>query len=351
MSGRPVKVTNGFQFGLFGGLGVLLALLIGSMFISLATVLTYILSAVFISLGLDPIVSWIEHRGLRRPYAVTIVALTLIGVFVGISVTVVPGLITQTALLVQNAPTLLDGFAKIPAVSSIDQRMGGVISQALTNAGAFVADSGNWPTMLGGVVSVGISIVNAITGTTVILILSLYFMASMKSFKKFIYKLVPASRREKFEDIAEQVSHSVGRYVIGQLSIAAINATLGFTFMLIMGIPYPGVLATIEFLLALVPMVGSMSGAAVVTLVALSVSPTTATVSAIYYLVYMQIEAYIISPKIMNRAVAVPGAVVVVAALAGGTLLGVLGALVAIPVAASAILIIRQIVIPKMDAS
>jgi len=351
MSSRPVKVTNAFQFGLLGGLGVLLALLIGNMFVALATVFTYILSAVFISLGLDPIVSWIEHRGMKRAYAVTIVALSLVGVFVGISVTVVPGLITQTAHLVENAPALLDGFAKIPVVSSIDARLGGVISQSLTSAGTFLADSGNWPTMLGGVVSVGISIVNAITGTTVILILSLYFMASMKSFKKFIYRLVPLSRRNKFQDIAEQVSHSVGRYVIGQLSIAAINATCGFIFMLIMGIPYPGVLATIEFLLALVPMVGSMSGAAVVTLVALSVSPTTAWVCAIYYLIFMQIEAYITSPRIMNRAVAVPGAVVVVAALAGGTLLGVLGALVAIPVAASAILIIKQIVMPRMENS
>jgi len=161
---------------------------------------------------------------------------------------------------------------------------------------------------------------------------------------------VPASKREKFHDISEQIATSVGRYVIGQFTIAAINATLSYIFMSIAGIPFAVVLAFIVLLLGLIPLVGSITAATIVTLVALSVSPTTALIAAIYYLIYMQIEAYVISPRIMNKAVAVPGAVVVVAALSGGALLGVLGALVAIPVAASAILIIRQLLVPHQDA-
>ena len=82
---------------------------------------------------------------------------------------------------------------------------------------------------------------------------------------------------------------------------------------------------------------------------ALSVSPTTALIVAVTYIIYMQIEAYVITPRIMSRAIEVPGAVVVVAALAGGALLGVLGALVAIPIAASIILIIRQVLVPYQD--
>jgi predicted PurR-regulated permease PerM len=120
--------------------------------------------------------------------------------------------------------------------------------------------------------------------------------------------------------------------------------------MSIVGIPFALVLAFIILLLGLIPLVGTVTGAAIVTLVALSVSPTTALVAAIYYLIYMQVESYLISPRIMNKAVAVPGAVVVVAALSGGALLGVLGALVAIPVAASAILIIRQILVPHQNS-
>jgi predicted PurR-regulated permease PerM len=103
------------------------------------------------------------------------------------------------------------------------------------------------------------------------------------------------------------------------------------------------------FLLGLIPLVGSITSATIASLVALSVSPTTALIVAVSYIIYMQIEAYVITPRIMSRAIEVPGAVVVVAALAGGALLGVLGALVAIPIAASIILIIRQVLVPYQD--
>ena len=102
-------------------------------------------------------------------------------------------------------------------------------------------------------------------------------------------------------------------------------------------------------MLSLIPLVGTLTGSAIVTVVALSMSPTTAIIVAIYYVVYMQVEAYLISPRVMSKAVAVPGAVVVVAALAGGTLLGVLGALVAIPVAASVMLILKQVLVPRQN--
>jgi predicted PurR-regulated permease PerM len=120
--------------------------------------------------------------------------------------------------------------------------------------------------------------------------------------------------------------------------------------MSIFGVPYSIVLAFFCFLLALIPLVGAISGAALVTLVALTVSPTIALVVGIYYLVYMQIEAYVISPRVMKKAVSVPGGVVVVAAMAGGALLGVMGALVAIPVAASIILILRQVWMPRQNS-
>jgi predicted PurR-regulated permease PerM len=204
--------------------------------------------------------------------------------------------------------------------------------------------------MLGGVVQVGLSIFNGFFGAIVIVILSLYFMASMSAFKRWMYSMVSASRRDQFVDLAEQISVSVGRYVMGQVFIGAIAAVSAFAFMSIVGIPFALVLAAITFLLGLIPLVGTITGAAIVTLVALSVSPTVALISAIYYLIYMQIEAYLISPKIMSKAVSVPGAVVVVAALAGGAILGVLGALIAIPVAASIMLIVREVWMPRQNA-
>jgi predicted PurR-regulated permease PerM len=120
--------------------------------------------------------------------------------------------------------------------------------------------------------------------------------------------------------------------------------------MSLLGLQFALVLAFVVFLLAIIPLVGSISGAILVVLVALAVDPSTALILAIYYLIYLQLEAYIISPKVMKVAVSVPAPVVVIAALSGGALLGVLGALVAIPFAASIIFVVRELFIPRQNA-
>ena len=102
---------------------------------------------------------------------------------------------------------------------------------------------------------------------------------------------------------------------------------------------------------SLVPLIGTLTGAVIITIFAFAASPATGVAAAIYYLIYMQVEAYVLSPRIMSRAVSVPGALVVIAAVAGGTLGGVLGALVAIPVAASLIIIVEKVIFPRQDVA
>ncbi len=341
------KITNGFQLGLLGGLGVLTALLLGNAIVSIASILTYVFAAIFIALGLEPIVAFLISKGLKRFWAIPIVVVTLLVLLGGLVAALAPTLVEQTGHLITVAPDLLQELSSSAWLKTMDASFNGAITSAIDTATAFLSNSSNWPKLLGGVVQVGISLFNAFTGGFIIIILSLYFMASMNSFQKFVYSMVPATRREKFIDIFEQISHSIGRYVMGQISIAFLNAGFGLVFMSIAGVPYALVLATFGFVLALIPLVGSVSGMILNVLVALTVSPTLAIVTLIYYLIYTQTEAYVITPRIMNKAVAVPGAVVVVAALIGGTLLGILGALVAIPAAASVILIIRQVWIPR----
>lgn len=344
-----LRIANAFEFGFLGGLGVLGAILVGQSLTTLATILTYMAAAIFIALGLDPLVRALEKRGLKRSIAILAVVLAILTVAIALLVAVVPTAIAETGILVSAAPEVLTNFGNLPIVASLDNQFNGAISSAIDGVASYLSDSKNWPLMLGGVVQVGLNLVNGAVGFVVILTLSLYFMASLERFKAFVYKLVPASRRDKFTSISEEVAASVGRYVSGQATIASINAGLGFIVMSIFGVPYSIVLAFFCFLLALIPLVGAISGAALVTLVALTVSPTNALFIGIYYLVYMQIEAYVLSPRIMKKAVAVPGGVVVVAAMAGGALLGVMGALVAIPVAASIILVLRQVWMPRQE--
>jgi predicted PurR-regulated permease PerM len=147
--------------------------------------------------------------------------------------------------------------------------------------------------------------------------------------------------------LSEEIMRRTGSYAIGQVAVATINAICSWVMMMVVGIPYAAVLAVAVGFLGLVPMVGATIGAAVVVLVALFTNTQDAVIAGIYYLVYQQVENYVVAPKIMQRTVSVPGAVTVVAALAGGTLLGVLGALLAIPVAAGLLLLYEEVLLPR----
>ncbi len=350
MENRNTKISNGFQFGLLAGLGGLTAIALANALGTLASIVTYVALAIFIALGLEPIVSLIQRKlKVKRAISILIVFAVIVIVLTTLIWQLLPTALSQASNFVTSAPHALDAIKQLDLVKSLDSQFNGSVSGALDSAAQFLANSKNWPSMLGGVVQVGLSVFNGFFGAVIVITLSLYFMSAMSSFKGYIYRLVPSSKRSTFESLAEQISESVGRYVMGQVSIALINATAGLIMMTILGVPFSLVLAGITFGLALIPLVGSLSGAIIVTLVALASNPSTAIIVAIYYAVYMQIEAYLISPRIMSKAVAVPSAVIVVAALAGGALLGVLGALVAIPVAASIILIIRQVWIPRQQ--
>jgi len=350
MTVQNMKIASAFQLGLFGGLGVLTALVIGGAVATLANVITYIFAAVFLALGLDPLVSRLEKLKLPRPLAVLAVIVSLLGFLALMVWALAPALITEGTNFLATAPELIQDITKIPLVVGLDEQLGGAVGGALANAGSFLSDSANWPSLVGGVVQVGISLFNGAFGFLIIVVLTVFFLASLEGFKASLTKLVPASKRERYTKISQQVSTSVGRYVIGQVSVAALNATLAFVAMSVVGLPFALVLAFIVFLLAVIPLVGSVSGAALVVIVAVAVNPTSAIALAIYFLIYLQIEAYVVSPRVMKVAVSVPAPIVVIAALSGGALLGILGALVAIPFAASMIFIVREIFIPRQNS-
>jgi predicted PurR-regulated permease PerM len=345
-----MKIASAFQLGLFGGLGVLTALVIGGAVTTLANVITYVFAAVFLALGLDPLVTKLEKFKFPRPLAVLAVIVGLVGFLALLIWSLAPTLITQSTKFLDSAPDILRDITKFPFVVSLDNQLDGAVGSALADAGGFLTDSANWPSLVGGVVQVGISLFNGAFGFLIILVLTVFFLASLESLKASLTKLVPASKRERYTKISQQVSISVGRYVIGQVSVAALNATLAFIAMSIVGLPFALVLAFIVFLLAIIPLVGSVSGAALVVMVAAAVDPTSAIVLGIYFLIYLQIEAYVVSPRVMKVAVSVPAPIVVIAALSGGALLGILGALVAIPFAASVIFIVREIFIPRQNS-
>ncbi|WP_248243001.1 AI-2E family transporter [Microbacterium kunmingense] len=354
-----MKIHNPFRVALVATLGVGLGLLLIASIQTLSTILLYVGTALFLSLGLDPIISWLERRGLPRWAAVLITILGVLGIFAGIVLMVVPIIVAQIAQLVEAIQNLVESGSWDPVNAIQDWLRDTFPALNVDLVWGYVED---WYTSLdlqsiGTTIGEGVlgavgAVIAGLGGAFIVLILTIYFTASTPNLKKAVYQLVPASKRPRFIDLAEQITASVGFYVIGQLSLGVTNGILSFIFLSIIGAPFTAVLAVIAFFFSLIPLVGTLTGSTIIVLTCLIPgvgSPTTALVAAIYYLIYMQIEAYIISPRIMNRAVSIPGAVVVIAALAGGSLLGLLGALVAIPVAASILIIYRQVIIPRQN--
>lgn len=349
-----MKLHNPFRVAFVATLGVGLGLLLITSIQSLSTILLYVGTALFLSLGLDPVVAWLERRRLPRWAAVLITIVGVLAVFAGIILMVLPIIFDQVGQLVAAITEIVEGGT---IVEDMKAWLQGVfpqlkVDEVFTYAQQWLQDNvGNISGSIGqGVLAVGGALIAGLTGAFIVLILTIYFTASTPALKKSVYQLVPASKRPRFIDLSEQITDSVGYYVIGQLSLGAINGVLSAIFLSIIGAPFPAVLAVIAFFFSIIPLVGTLTGSTIIVLITLGLgSPTTALIAAIYYLIYMQIEAYVISPRIMNRAVSVPGAVVVIAALAGGALLGLLGALVAIPVAASILIIYRQVVIPRQN--
>lgn len=345
----PIVRINAFRMGLLGGLGVLLALVIGSVITQLSTVLVYVGLALFLALGLDPLVSLIEKK-LPRPAAIAIVVLGALLAVAGILFAIIPVLVQQTSNLVKEIPGYVDNILASDWYHNLETMFGDGFQDAVSSALTFVQDPGNLLSIGGGIVAVGAGVASGVTAVTIVTILTLYFLGSLRSMKRALYRFIPAYRRETFADVTDQVTGAVGRYVMGQVSLALVNGVLSFIFLSIIQAPLPALLALLAFIGSLIPLVGTLSASIVITALCFFNSPQTALIAGIYYLVYMQVEAYILSPRIMNRAVSVPGAVVVIAAVGGGALGGVLGALVAIPIAASAIIIIQKVVFPSQDA-
>lgn len=357
-----MKLQHPFRTALIATLGVGVGIMLIQSVSSLSTILLYVGTALFLSLGLDPLVSWLERRGLPRWAALLITFFAVLAAFAGIILMVVPIIAGQISQLVGQIQQLV--ASAVSGDWNPVEELTGWLNQTvpILQVDQLFTYISDWYASLdigtiGGkagetIIGIGSGIIAGFTGALIVFILTIYFTASTPSLKAAVYQLVPASKRARFIDLSEQITASVGYYVMGQVSLGVINGILSAIFLSIIQAPFPAVLAVVAFFFSLIPLVGTLTGSAIIVLTCLIPglgSPLTALVALIWYAVYMQVEAYVLSPRIMNRAVSVPGAVVVIAALAGGSLLGLLGALIAIPVAASILIIYRQVIIPRQN--
>ena len=349
-AGKPVDTTHPFYFGFMVTIGALLALTTLRALASASAVFILIIISIFLAAGLNPAVLFFQNRGLKRGMAVGAVMASVL-LFVGIFIAVaVPPLLDQVNSLLNNAPQLVRDLNNNAFVNDLNNKYG-VIDSLQTKVNLVIKDGQFAITAFGGVIGVGKAVVSGLVSTLTILVLTLYFLSSLPQVIEIGLKFVPASRRNRVSKLVNAIVGRIGSFIGGQAIIAAIAAIFILIMGLIIGMPYTGPLAMFVLICGFIPLVGHFIGMSVVTVVSLTDSLSTAAIALASYVIYVQIENYVITPRIMKRSLSIPGLVTIIAALLGTSLLGLVGGLLAVPIAAAVLLILDEVVFPRADNS
>ena len=350
--GRPfwARIDNPFTVGMLLTLGGLVALLLGIALTNISTILIYIGLAAFAALGLDPVIKWLGRHGVKRGWAIAIIFLTGFVIAVGLLLLVVPTLVEQVSSFIKDFPSTITKFEKTPFYGWLEGIFGTGLTDLISEVEKFFSDPKNVAAIGGGLLKVGAGIAEAVSGALIVVVLTLYFTASLPGIKDSLMQFAPARRRVGVRAMTDQITDSVGGYLMGMVVLAFFNSVVATILHAVLGLPYPLLMGVLAFSITIIPLIGPVLYWIVATIIALFTNPVAALIFAICYLIYIQIEAYVLTPKVMNRAIEIPGSLVVIGALIGGTLLGFIGALVAIPVTASILLIIKQVFFKQQDA-
>lgn len=342
--GAPLR-RGPLLVGFLGGLGLLLAYAVFQGLSNATSILVLIFVALFLAVGLNPAVVKLRAWGLPRGLAVATVTLGILLIFCGGLFALVPPLVTQSTAFIERLPDLVTSLQRNETIRTLIERYD-LLEKAKT-----AASPGNVTNALGGIFGGAAFVFGTIFNVLTVLVLTIYFMAAFDRIKETGYRLVPLSRRDRVRLIGDEILAKVGAYMVGALAIAALAGLSTWVFALIAKLAYPFALAVVVAICDLIPQIGATIGAVIVSIVGFATDWRVGIACVIFFIVYQQIENYLIYPKVMRRSVEVSDVAAVVAALLGVALFGVIGALIAIPLVAAVQLILREVVMPSMDRS
>jgi predicted PurR-regulated permease PerM len=341
--GRRFNRLSPFYIGLTASAGAAVTYGMVRVLASLSSMLVLIGVALFLAIGLEPAVSWFVNRGLRRWLATTLVFVAFLAAMGGFVASAIPPLAQQAGDLTHQVPQYLQQAQDhSSAIGRLNDRFH--LQQRITDA---IKGSGG--SALNEVVSAGSAVFGALTDSLIVIVLTVYFVVNMPRIRTALYRLVPHTRRPRAILIGDEVFAKVGAYVLGNALISVITGAATFIWLIAFGVPYPLLLAIFVAVLDLVPIVGSTIAGVVVAAVALTVSLPICIATIVFFVAFRLIEDYLLVPRIIGRVVKVPALITVVAVLIGGALLGIVGALVAIPIAAALQLLTQEVLYPRLD--
>jgi len=328
------------RYALFG-LALTVALLWATYLVRDALLLIYI--STLVAIGFGPIVTAIEKRRLAgrhrlpRWAAILVIYVILIGSIVAVGIMIVPPLVEQAR----------DFWTELPALVRRGQQWlidRGLLSQQISPREAFEQTAGGRTDAVGTVVGAIWGFVGGLFGLITILILAFYFLVDSDSIVRTFVRLFPRSERRRVEDACRRISTKVSAWLAGQLFLAGIIGASAAVGLWLLGVPYFYVLALIAGVGEMIPVVGPILAAVPAVAVALSVSPSMALFVALFFLIQQQFENHVLVPKVMERQVGVSAVVVIIALLIGGSLLGIVGAILAVPTAAILHVLFQELV-------
>jgi predicted PurR-regulated permease PerM len=306
--------------------------------------ISWLLIAIFLAVALSPPVNWLTRR-MKRGFAITIVYLGLLLIPILLIAAIVPPLITEANNFADNVPAYADD---VTAFVQKNKRLR-EINQDYDITGQLEKEAKKLPNRLGGAAGtlrdVGLGIVNSVFALVTILVLTAFLLGSGRTWIDALVASRPPGQRERLRRSLDNMASAVGGYVAGALTIAVIAGVATYIVLAILGVPFKGPLAVIAGLFSLIPLVGATIAAVLIGLVTLFENfPTATIIWTIWAIVYQQLENHLIQPQIQKRTVNVQPMITILAVLFGGTLLGIMGAIVAIPVAASIQILLREYV-------
>ena len=343
--GPPLDHRAPFYLGFVGAAGALVAYWLLTNIVAVGSTLILIVVALFLAAGLNPAVAFFERRGLRRSYAVVVVIICVVIAVALFLVAIVPVITDQVKAITDQAPQWFDRLQHNKQVQDLDDEYD-IVDKArdYVTGGDFVG------TLFGGALGIGLAVLGALFNAFIILVLTLYFLSSLETTKNALYRLAPASRRDRVTRLGNRIIESVGGYVSGAFIVAMCAGLSSLVFLFAVGLgKYAVALAFVVALLDVIPMIGATIGAVAVTAIAFAENPKIGLACIVFYVIYQQVENYLIYPRVMSKSVDVPGAVTVIAALVGAALLGVVGALLAIPTAAAVLMLPREVFVRRQD--
>jgi predicted PurR-regulated permease PerM len=340
--GPPINRRSPFFIGMTAAAGVAVTYMVVRGLFLVSSTLLLIGLAFVVSLGLEPAVSWLTSRRLPRWAAVSFVLVAALAVVAGSLAAAIPPLVEQARQFVDQAPHY------IQQLQNHSSLLGRLNDRFHLQERLMQTIDGSGQSAVSQIVKVGQTVFGTVADILIVVVLTIYFLSNLPKIRATLYRFAPKSRRPRAILIGDRLFAKVGMYMIGNLVISLIAGAATFVWLMIFDVPYALLLAIFVALLDLIPF-GSAVAGIIVAAIALTVSIPVSIATLVFYVVFRLAEDYLLVPKIIGRVVEVPAVVTLVGVLLGGALLGFIGALIAIPVAAGIQLLTQELLFARLD--